>query len=108
MRVKMIATDFEEERLRTAFRVLDTNQNGYITRDELRHAINLSGDQLTEKDIDCIMKRADKNHDGKIDFNGCVLLLCYFGSKHITYFPHFYHALLIVNLHFCCFLSIII
>ncbi|XP_060551866.1 uncharacterized protein LOC132713333 [Ruditapes philippinarum] len=72
MRVKMITNDFEEERLKTAFRVLDTNQDGFIARDELRHAISTSGDPLTEKEIDSLIKRADKNHDGKIDFNEYV------------------------------------
>lgn len=77
MRTKIIALDFEEERSKTAFRVLDTDQDGFITREELRHAISITGHPLTEKQIDDIIKRADKNRDGKIDYNGkfkCKLL----------------------------------
>ncbi|XP_053382173.1 uncharacterized protein LOC123540088 [Mercenaria mercenaria] len=72
MRTKMIKMDFEKERLKTAFKVLDLDQDGFISRDELSHALSKTGDQFTEKEINDIIERADKNNDGKIDYNEFV------------------------------------
>ncbi|XP_052765541.1 uncharacterized protein LOC128206879 isoform X2 [Mya arenaria] len=72
MRSKMIKVDFEKERMKTAFQVLDTNNDGYITADELRHALTRAGGHFTELEIADIIGRADKNHDGKIDYKEFV------------------------------------
>lgn len=72
MRSKMIKQDFDKDRLKTAFKVLDMDQDGYITVEELRHALSKSGDHFTEQEIKDIIKAADKNHDGKIDYNEFV------------------------------------
>jgi Ca2+-binding EF-hand superfamily protein len=72
MRTKMIKMDFEAERLKTAFQVLDLDQDGFITREELAHALSKTGDQFTDDEISDIIERADKNKDGKIDYNGNV------------------------------------
>ncbi|XP_060556910.1 uncharacterized protein LOC132717165 [Ruditapes philippinarum] len=72
MRTKMIKMDFEAERLKTAFQVLDLDQDGFITREELSHALSKTGDQFTDDEISDIIERADKNKDGKIDYNEFV------------------------------------
>ena len=45
----------------------DKDGNGYITKDELKQAL---GDTMTSKDIEELMKRADTNHDGKVNYEG--------------------------------------
>ena len=72
MRTKMIKMDFEAERLKTAFKVLDLDQDGFITREELSHALSKSGDRFSDAEINEIIERADKNSDGKIDYNGKI------------------------------------
>ena len=64
--------DFEAERLKTAFKVLDLDEDGFITKEELAHALSKTGDQFTDKEISDIISRADKNNDGKIDYNGKI------------------------------------
>ncbi|KAL4217958.1 hypothetical protein ACF0H5_022697 [Mactra antiquata] len=68
MKTKMISIDYEKERLKTAFRVLDLDQDGYITSEELRHALSSTGDNFTAEEIKNIIQRADTNKDGKIDY----------------------------------------
>ena len=55
-----------EERLYEAFTTLDTDHNGKITKDELMNVLKLqSSDDEFIKDL---MKKADKNKDGVIDY----------------------------------------
>ena len=59
-----------EEAMIEAFRVFDQDQNGYIERRELKNVMKSLGNNLSDKDIDRMMKDADKNGDGRIDFQG--------------------------------------
>lgn len=70
MRTKMIKMDFEKDRLKTAFKVIDIDQDGFITAEELGHALSKTGDHFTDEEIKDIIKKADKNKDGKIDYEG--------------------------------------
>lgn len=108
MRTKMIKMDFEKERLKTAFKVLDTDQDGFITRDELKHALSKTGDRFSDEEIKDIIQKADKNLDGKIDYNGtltaslfillCTTVLTFHIFCYVTFFikinmtPLIYHA----------------
>ena len=59
----------QEDRLWSAFRVFDSDNNGKISRAEL--AQMLSGgkmDDVCKRSIDDILKDTDKNGDGEIDF----------------------------------------
>eukprot|EP00795_Rhopilema_esculentum_P007187 gene7187-12857_t len=57
-----------EEAMIEAFRVFDQDQNGFIERRELKNVMKSLGNNLNDKDIDRMMKDADKNGDGRIDF----------------------------------------
>lgn len=49
--------------------------DGEITTEELRSAMNkLMGEHMSQKEIDAIVKEADDNGDGTVDFEGmnCV------------------------------------
>ena len=43
----------------------DKDGNGYISKDELKQAL---GNSLSSKEIDDLMKSADENHDGKVNY----------------------------------------
>ena len=50
-----------------AFAVFDVDKDGYITRSELRQVMNRLGENLTDKQLDAMIKEADKDGDGKIN-----------------------------------------
>ena len=50
-----------------AFAVFDVDKDGYITKSELRQVMNRLGENLTDKQLDAMVKEADKDGDGKIN-----------------------------------------
>lgn len=60
----------EEEEMRQAFRIFDIDGNGYIDEKELKLTMCNLGEDLSDKDIKKMMRLADKNGDGKIDYEG--------------------------------------
>ena len=50
-----------------AFAVFDVDKDGYITKSELRQVMNRLGENLTDAQLDAMIKEADKDKDGKIN-----------------------------------------
>lgn len=46
------------------------NADGYIDSEELAEIFRSSGEQVTDEEIESLMKDGDKNNDGRIDFDG--------------------------------------
>ena len=69
MAKKMKETDSEEE-LREAFRVFDKDGNGYISAAELRHVMTNLGEKLTDEEVDEMIKEADLDGDGRVNYEG--------------------------------------
>lgn len=63
------------EDLLAAFRVFDKDRNGYITRDELRIAMEMIGEQMSETQLDDMLKATDIDNDGKINYEEFVRIL---------------------------------
>ncbi|CAD5120241.1 unnamed protein product [Dimorphilus gyrociliatus] len=59
-----------EAEMRQAFKVFDIDGNGVIDAQELRLTMNNLGEKLNEKDIKAMIKSADKDGDGKINYEG--------------------------------------
>ena len=59
-----------EEAMREAFLIFDQNNDGYIDRYELKNIMKRLGNDLTDESITKMIKDADKNGDGLIDFDG--------------------------------------
>lgn len=57
-----------ESDLRAAFRVFDRDQNGFITRDELKYAMQMMGETMTEAELDNLLRIADLDRDGRINY----------------------------------------
>lgn len=57
-----------EDEMMEAFRVFDTDGDGYITKEELRQVMQQLDPDMSDKDIDDMMKEADVDNNGKIDF----------------------------------------
>ncbi|KPJ08464.1 Calcium-binding protein E63-1 [Papilio machaon] len=65
--------DSEEEITRdllAAFKVFDRDDNGYITRDELRAALEMIGEPVTDAQLNQVLALGDIDHDGRIDYEG--------------------------------------
>ena len=57
-----------DQELMNAFRVFDTNNDGAISREELRKLMIKLNQPLTEAELDAMMDMADSNNDGEISF----------------------------------------
>ncbi|GFQ98470.1 calcium-binding protein E63-1 [Trichonephila clavata] len=61
--------------LMAAFRVFDKDRNGYITRDELRTAMEMIGEPMSEEQLDLMIRATDIDNDGKINYEEFVRML---------------------------------
>ena len=56
--------------LLSAFKVFDRDKNGFITRDELKMAMEMIGESVTENGLNVLIKTADVDKDGRINYEG--------------------------------------
>ena len=64
-----------------AFNSMDMNDSGSISRDEFRRMIQSRGFYVSEKEVEEIVEKMDRNKDGRVSF------------AEVSY-PHFqYHSL---------------
>ena len=61
-----------QDELREAFKVFDKDGNGYISAAELRHVMTSLGEKLTDAEVDAMMKEADADGDGQVDYEEFV------------------------------------
>ena len=74
MSQKMTATAVEEE-IKEAFRVFDMDRNGLISASELRHVMTNLGERLTDKQVDDMIKEADIDGDGHINYEEFLAMM---------------------------------
>merc|ERR1712080_511095 len=61
--------------VKAAFRVFDHNNDGSISKEELREAMVNFGTRCTDDDFVMMFEEADKNNDGIIDFDEFVEMM---------------------------------
>lgn len=54
--------------------MFDRDDNGYITRDELRTALEIIGEPVTDEQLNQVLALGDIDHDGRIDYEGRFFL----------------------------------
>uniref|UniRef100_A0A8D0G6Z3 Calglandulin n=1 Tax=Sphenodon punctatus TaxID=8508 RepID=A0A8D0G6Z3_SPHPU len=64
-----------EEEIREAFRVFDKDGNGYVSVAELRHVITNLGEKLSDEEVDEMIKEADGDRDGQVNYEEFVRML---------------------------------
>mmetsp|Transcript_46194 Transcript_46194/g.122463 ORF Transcript_46194/g.122463 Transcript_46194/m.122463 type:complete len:156 (+) Transcript_46194:52-519(+) len=74
MAEKMSDTSPEDEILE-AFKVFDRSGNGFVSSAELRHVLTHLGENLDDHDIDEMIRSADEDMDGQINYEEFVKLL---------------------------------
>lgn len=53
--------------------MFDKDGDGFISAHELRVVMMNLGEKLSEKEVDDMLKEADINGDGKIDYDGSIM-----------------------------------
>jgi len=74
MAKKMKDTDSEEE-IKEAFKVFDKDGNGFISAAELRHVMTNLGEKLTDEEVDEMIREADVDGDGQINYEEFVKMM---------------------------------
>ncbi|XP_065052215.1 uncharacterized protein LOC135681595 isoform X1 [Rhopilema esculentum] len=69
-----------EEEVRIAFEFFDLDGNGYISMTELKQVALELGEELTESEIDEMIREADVDGDGQVDYNEFLRMMMYDGS----------------------------
>ena len=59
------------------FQVFDKDGNGYISAAELRHVMANLGEKLTDEEVEEMIKEADLDGDGQVNFDGTPFILVY-------------------------------
>merc|ERR1712194_223965 len=67
--VKKMKTSDIKDKLIDAFKVFDVDHDGFITPDELMSAMAHLGEDLNQSEIEEMIKEADIENDGKLDFD---------------------------------------
>ena len=62
----------QAEELKKAFAVMDTNGDGVVTKEELKNLLKGLGEEVNDEVVEEMIKIADENGDGKIQFDEFV------------------------------------
>ncbi|KAK6935706.1 EF-hand domain [Dillenia turbinata] len=71
-----LKSPYSEEELQFLFNIVDRDGNGYITAAELAHSMAKFGQAFTAKELIGMIKEADTDGDGCINFRGFSRAFC--------------------------------
>ena len=60
----------DEVDIKEAFRIFDKDGNGFISAAELRHVMISLDEKLTEEEVDEMIREADTDGDGQVNYEG--------------------------------------
>lgn len=63
----------EQKDITDAFKVFDRNGDGFISASELRHVMTTLGEQLSDDEVENMIKEADVDGDGMINYEGITV-----------------------------------
>ena len=58
-----------------AFKVFDKDGNGFLSAAELRHVMTKLGEKLTDEEVDEMIREADVDGDGQINYEEFVKMM---------------------------------
>ena len=68
-----------ERELRAAFSLVDQDKDGRISKQEIFRVVNGLGEKITERQFNCLMREADTNKDGFLNFEEFKALMKKYG-----------------------------
>ncbi|KAI9481501.1 MAG: calmodulin [Benjaminiella poitrasii] len=68
-------SDNSDNDLNDAFKVFDKDNNGYITQDELRSVMSQLGQNLSNTELEQMIKEADTDGDGQINYKEFIKMM---------------------------------
>ncbi|KAI0983734.1 hypothetical protein GJ496_005817 [Pomphorhynchus laevis] len=69
---------------REIFKFLDENGDGLITKSEIHQRMKLCGQNLSDEQVEDMIRLGDKNNDKQIDFNEFVELIKFIGQRNLS------------------------
>merc|ERR1711974_548972 len=75
MMARKMNSDEREEEIREAFCVFDKDGNGFISAAELRQVMLNLGEELSDKQVEEMIKEADIDGDGKVSYEEFVTIM---------------------------------
>lgn len=75
MAKKQAEGEDESAELIAAFKVFDKDSNGTISPEELRQVMSSLGEQMTDEEIDEMIKAADTDGDGQVNYEEFVKMM---------------------------------
>lgn len=73
--VSQLAQKEDLVELQKAFKALDKNSDGKLSRDELVEGYRKIYGEMAEEEVDAILARVDANGSGEIDYSGIHLIM---------------------------------
>merc|ERR1719456_1925913 len=71
--LKLMASKLQDsdsiEEMREAFMVFDRDKSGSVTASELKHVMNNLGEQVTDEEVEEMIREADADQDGELSFD---------------------------------------
>ncbi|XP_064601551.1 calmodulin-A-like isoform X2 [Liolophura sinensis] len=65
----------EQKDITDAFKVFDRNGDGFISASELRHVMTTLGEQLSDDEVENMIKEADVDGDGMINYEEFIRMM---------------------------------
>ncbi|KAL5009277.1 hypothetical protein ScPMuIL_014858 [Solemya velum] len=81
-------TAADESELKDAFKVFDKDNNGLISAKELRSVMTNLGEKLTEEEVEEMIKEADIDGDGQVNYTGNIIIIVYKYTELILNMQH--------------------
>ncbi|XP_064628899.1 uncharacterized protein LOC135488284 [Lineus longissimus] len=74
--LEQIFTEAEIKEIRGSFNIFDKNDDGFISKDEIRGILEGFGECPTNDELDAMVKTADVDGDGKFGFYDFAIAIC--------------------------------
>ena len=68
-----LETDSTKQDLLLAFKIFDREDKGFISSEYVKEIMTNLGDKLTEEEVDELVKAADPDGTGQIDYEGKIM-----------------------------------
>lgn len=76
MMLRKLDENTAEEEIREAFKVFDSDGNGFINRQELGYVMDNLGQKMEKEEIEALINEIDIDGDGQINYEEFYMMMC--------------------------------